>query len=107
MLHFGASHNLIPKVVMEKLGLEITRPYHDLYSFDSREMRCDGLIKDMVVTLFQLPIKIIIMDVVVVEFPTNYGMLLSITWVGKLGGTMQMDMTYATILFFGGEKIRL
>ena len=32
MLDSGASHNLMPKVVMEKLGLEITRPYHDLYS---------------------------------------------------------------------------
>jgi hypothetical protein len=29
MLDFGASHNLMPKVVMENLGLEITRPYHD------------------------------------------------------------------------------
>jgi hypothetical protein len=50
MLDSGASHNLMPKVVMEKLGLEITRPYHDLYSFDSRKVKCDGLIKDMVVT---------------------------------------------------------
>ena len=30
-----ASHNLTPKVVMERLGLEINRPYKDLYSFDS------------------------------------------------------------------------
>jgi hypothetical protein len=26
MLDYGASHNLMPKVIMEKLGLEITRP---------------------------------------------------------------------------------
>jgi hypothetical protein len=26
MLDSGASHNLMPKVVMEKLGLEVTRP---------------------------------------------------------------------------------
>jgi hypothetical protein len=51
MLDSGASHILMPKVVMEKLGLEITRPYHDLYSFDARKVKCDGLIKDMVVTL--------------------------------------------------------
>jgi len=47
------------------------------------------------------------MYVVVADVPANYGMLLSRTWVGKLGGTMQMDMTYATMLFFGGEKWRL
>ena len=30
-----ASHNLMPKVVTEDLGLSITKPYHDLYAFDS------------------------------------------------------------------------
>jgi hypothetical protein len=47
------------------------------------------------------------MDVVVVDVPANYGMLLSRTWAGKLGGTMQMDMTYATVPIFGGENKRL
>lgn len=36
MLDFGASHNLMPKSVMENLKLDITRPYKDLFSFDSR-----------------------------------------------------------------------
>ena len=34
MLDSGASHNLMPKVVMDQLGLDITRPYKDLLSFD-------------------------------------------------------------------------
>jgi hypothetical protein len=29
MMDSGASHNLMPKAVMEKLGLEATRPYKD------------------------------------------------------------------------------
>jgi hypothetical protein len=33
MLDSNASHNLMPKAVMEKLGLDITRPYKDLYIF--------------------------------------------------------------------------
>jgi len=43
MIDLGASHNLMPKIVMEKLGLEITRPYKDLYSFDYSKVRCLGL----------------------------------------------------------------
>ena len=35
----GASHNLMPKEVMESLGLEITKPYKDLYSFDSSRVK--------------------------------------------------------------------
>jgi ribosomal protein L31 len=107
MLDSGASHNLMSKVVMEKMELEITRPCHDLYSFDSKKVKCYGLIKDMVVTLVHLPVKMIMMDMVVDEVPSNYGMLLSRTWARKLGGTMQMDMTYATVLVFGGELRRL
>jgi hypothetical protein len=33
--------------------------------------------------------------------------LLSKSWEGKLGGIMQMDMSYATIPVFGGKQIRL
>ena len=51
MLYSSASHNLIPKGVVEILGFEVTRPYKYLYSFDSRKVKCIGLIKYMVVTL--------------------------------------------------------
>ena len=35
MLDLGASHNMMPKGVVESLGLEVTQPYKYLYSFDS------------------------------------------------------------------------
>jgi hypothetical protein len=54
MLDFGASHNLMPKVIMDELGLDITRPYKDLFSFDSRKFKCLGLIKNLVVSLAQI-----------------------------------------------------
>jgi hypothetical protein len=47
------------------------------------------------------------MDIVVADVPINYGMLLSRSWASKLGGSLQMDMTYATIPVFGGETRRL
>ena len=97
MLDSGASHNLIPKGVVESLGLEVTRPYKDLYSFDSRRVKCLGLIKDMVVTLNKLPTKTIVMDVVVADIPPKFGVLLSRSWTSKLKGSLQMDMSYATI----------
>ena len=97
----------MPKVVMEKLNLDITKPYHDLYSFDSKRVRCLGLIKDLVVNLTQLPMRSVVMDVVVADVPPKFGMLFSISRSKKLGGAMQRDMSYATIQVFGGEKIRL
>jgi hypothetical protein len=72
MLDSGASHNLMPKAVMEKLGLEITRPYKDLHSFDSSKVRCMGLIKDLCITLVHIPAKSMVMDVVVANIPPKY-----------------------------------
>ena len=39
-----ASHNLIPRIIMEELGLEVTKPYRDIFSFDSNKVSCLGLI---------------------------------------------------------------
>jgi ribonuclease HI len=107
MLDFRASHNVIPKTIMDRLGLEITRPYRYLYSFDSRRVKCMGMIKDLVVTLAQVPVKSVMMDVVIVDIPPKYGLLLSRSWGAKLGGSLQLDMTYATISMFGGKLTRL
>ena len=101
MFDSGASHNLMPKAIMDKLGLDITQQYHDLYSFDSSRLRCIGLIKDLVVSLDQLPMKNVLMDVVVADIPPRFGMLLSRSWVAKLKGTLQLDFSYATIPVFG------
>ena len=52
---------------METLNLDITRPYKDIFSFDSSKVKCLGLIKDLCVTLVQYPRKIIVMDIVVAD----------------------------------------
>jgi len=75
MFDSGASHNLMPKAVMEKLNLDITRPYKDLFSFDSSQVKCLGLIKDLHVSLVQYLNKKVLMDMVVADIPPKYSML--------------------------------
>ena len=77
ILDSGASHNLMPKVIMERLGLGITKSYKDLFSFDSKIVKCIGLIKDVVVSLSQIPDNTILMDIIVADIPPNFGMLIS------------------------------
>ena len=38
LLDSTASHNLMPKRVMEELALDATKAYHDLYSFNSKKV---------------------------------------------------------------------
>ena len=47
------------------------------------------------------------MDIVVVDIPPRFGLLLSRSWSKMLGGTLQMELTYATIPMFGGDTKRL
>lgn len=75
MFDLRVSHNLMPKEIMEKLGLDITGKYHDLYSFDFGRVRCISLIKDLFVTLDQILMKNVLMDVVVVDIPPRFCML--------------------------------
>ena len=42
LLDTRASDNLMPKAVMDELGLDITKPYHGLFPFDSRKVKCLG-----------------------------------------------------------------
>jgi hypothetical protein len=44
------------------------------------------------------------MDIVVADIPPKYGMLLSRSWGAKLQGSLQLDMSYATISVFGQPK---
>jgi hypothetical protein len=107
MLDSGASHNVMPRAIMDRLGLKITRPYEDLYSFDSRKVKCVCMIKYLVVNLAHIPVKSVLMDVVFADIPPKYDMLLSRSWGTKLGGSLQLDMTYATIPIFDRQFTRL
>ena len=101
MFDTGASHNLMPKEIMDALGLDVTRQYKDLYSFHSRRVKCLGLIKDLVISLHQILEKNIVMDIVVADVPAKFGMLLSRSWSAKLKGTI---LNYATIHVFNQQR---
>ena len=77
MLDSGASHNLMPKVIMERMGLEISKSYKDSFYFDSKRVQCIGLIKDVVVSLTQVPTNTVVMEIVVADIPPKFGMLLA------------------------------
>ena len=77
MLYSATSHNLMPRRIMDQLGLDMTRPYKDIFSFDSNKFKCLGLIKDLVISLAQIPAKTLVVDLVVDDIPLNFRMLLS------------------------------
>lgn len=78
----------MPEDIMDKLGIHITEPYHDLFPFDSRKVKCLGLIEDLAITLSQLPMKSMMMNILVGDVTPNFGMFPSRGWIKTLGGTL-------------------
>lgn len=70
-------------------------------------MKCVGIIKDMVVSMAQIPAKSIMMNVVVADIPARFGMILSRSWGAKLGGVLKLDFTYVIIPVYNGGERRL
>ena len=75
--------------------------------FYSKRVGCLGMIKDLVVNLAQIPVKSVVIDIVVVDIPTRFGMLFSRSWVSNIRVSIKLGLTYATIHIFGGEERRL
>ena len=93
----GTSSNVITKKIMDRLNLNITRPYKNVYAMDSREVEVIGIIFGLKLKLTAYPQITFQMDILVIDVPDAWGMLLSRKWGAALGGNIHMDISYATI----------
>ena len=78
-----------------------------MWGFDSKYFQVHGIIKDLKVYLAVNRDIDTLMDVVVIHFLDAWGMILSRKWFSILGGNMQMDFSYATILTLDGKPFIL
>ena len=76
---------------MEQMGLTISRPYQNVCAMDSREIDVVGIILNFPVKLAAYPDIGVTMDIVVIDVPNRWGMLLTRKWAASLGGSIQMD----------------
>jgi hypothetical protein len=76
-------------------------------SFDSRATPICGLIKDLKVSLATYLDISLLMDVVVIDVLDTWGMLLSKKRDATLRGSLQMDLSYATIPNLEGGFVTL
>jgi hypothetical protein len=97
MLDSELSVNMMSLNVMNQLGLEVTGPYANVCRFESKGIKVYDLMEGLEVHLADYLDFPIIMDVAVVDIPDTWGMILSREWAATLGGSLQMDLSYATI----------
>jgi hypothetical protein len=100
MLDSGVGANMMSLKIMQQLGLKVTRPYGNVCGFESRAIPTHGVIENVEVCLGRYLKRVIHMDIVVVDVPDVWVMLLSRKFVAMLGGTLEMDLTYINVLKF-------
>jgi hypothetical protein len=96
MLDYGASTNVMSLKFMKQLGLWITHPYGNFCGIDSRKVKVYGL-EDVEVYLHAFPHINLTMNIIVIDVPDAWGMLLSIISSTTLGGFLSMELTHAHI----------
>jgi hypothetical protein len=97
MFDFESYVNMMSLKVMNQLGMEVTGLYTGVHRFKSRGIKVYGLMEGIQVHLADYPNFPIIMDIVVVDIPNTWGMILSREWNTTLEGSLQMDLSYTTI----------
>jgi hypothetical protein len=107
MLDSGAGANMMSPKVMQQLGLKVTRPYKNVCGFESRAIPRHGVIQNVEVCLKEYLEIVIHIDIVIVDVPDVWGMLLSRKFALMLGGTLEMELTYVNIPLKNGTTGRL
>jgi hypothetical protein len=107
MLDSGAGANMMSLKDMEKLGLNVTRPYRNVCGFESRAIPTHGVVENVEACLGRYLERVIHMDIVVVDVPDVWGMILSGKFIAMLRGTLEMDLTYINMPMNDGTISRL
>jgi hypothetical protein len=98
---------LCPWKVMQQLGLDISQPYQNMCESESKPITVCGLINNIRVSLDAFPDISFVIDVVIIDVPSIWGILLSKELVTNLEWIFQMDGSSATIPHPEGGLITL
>jgi hypothetical protein len=93
--------------VMQQLGLKFTRTYRNVCGFESKSIPTHGIVENVEVFLKEYPEKVIHIDIVIVDVPDVWGMLLSRKFPSNSGGTLEVDLTYVNLPLKNGIIGRL
>jgi hypothetical protein len=107
MLDTGVGANMMSLKVMRQVGLKVTRPYRNVCGFKSKAIPTNGVVENVEVRLKEYPEKMVHIDIVVVDVPDVWGMLLSRKFAAMLGGALEMDLTFLKLPLKNGTVGRL
>jgi hypothetical protein len=88
MLDSGADENIMTLKVMTKLGLEVSKPYRNVRDIEPRAIPTHGVIENVKVCIDQYPKIFFLMDIMVINVPDVWGMVLSRKFAAMLADNL-------------------
>jgi hypothetical protein len=107
MLDTSVGANMMSLKVMQQMGLKVTRPYRNVCGFESKAIPTHGVVEYVEVHLKEFPEKTVHIDIIVVDVPDVWGMLLSRKFGAMIGGSLEMDLTFLRLPLKDGTTRRL
>jgi hypothetical protein len=90
----GVTNNIMPLAVMDALGMSFTKYYEtgeSIFAIDSRTVPAYGGIKYFYAWITIAPHIITVFNIVVVDIPPTYGVVLGRYWMSMIDGYMMND----------------
>ena len=104
----GASSNVMPYSVCKKLNAQPKMCKTKIIQLDISHVKVMGELKDVMVQISSNPKVHQVIDVIVVDIPEAYGVILSRDWSAKLNGYFATVWSHLWLLFKGqSNKIKV
>jgi hypothetical protein len=94
LVDFGASSNVMPLAVCNKMGVVPLKSDKDVIQLDRTQVKFMGELKYVMIRITTHPNFVQIIDIIVVDIPEAYGLLLSCDWSEKLNGYLSTDWAH-------------
>jgi hypothetical protein len=110
LVDLGETNNIMPLVVMESLGMSCTKYYEmrkSIYVIYSRKVPTYGKIKDFYAWITTAPHIITVFNIVVVDLPPTYGVVLGRDRSSMIGGYIMNDGSYMMLPDKEGAVIKV
>jgi hypothetical protein len=101
MVDSGASSNVMPLKVCEKLNVKPETSDIQIIQLDRTRVKVIGELKNVLIRMYANPKIHQTIDIIVVDIPDNYGMLLSRDWSVMLNGYFAIDWSHLWLPFNG------
>jgi ribonuclease HI len=90
----GASSNVMPLSICKKLNAVPLKSDKHVIQLDITQVKVIGELKDVMIRMATHPKFVQVIDIIVVDIPEAYGLLLSRDWSEKLNGYFSMDWAH-------------